>query len=93
MKLKNILYSSAVVAVAALFTACSDIDENERFEYVKPASVNRAVLIEDFTGRTVFTALTELKSSKVSSSSMARITSSLLVCTADRSDSRAARNM
>ena len=46
MKLKNILYSSAVVAVAALFTACSDIDENERFEYVKPASVNRAVLIE-----------------------------------------------
>ena len=25
MKLKNILYSSAVVAVAALFTACSDI--------------------------------------------------------------------
>lgn len=51
MKLKNILYSSAVVAVAALFTACSDIDENDRFEYVKPASVNRAVLIEDFTGQ------------------------------------------
>lgn len=51
MKLKNIIYSSAAVAVAALFTACSDIDEDKRFEYVKPAAVNRAVLIEDFTGQ------------------------------------------
>lgn len=51
MKLKNILYSSAAVAVAALFAACSDIDEDKRFEYVKPAAVNRAVLIEDFTGQ------------------------------------------
>lgn len=51
MKLKNILYSSAAVAVAALFTACSDIDEEQRFQYVKPAAVNRNVLIEDFTGQ------------------------------------------
>lgn len=51
MKLKNILYSSAAIAMAALTTACSDIDEQDRFQYVKPAAVNRNVLIEDFTGQ------------------------------------------
>lgn len=39
-----------LAAVAAL-TACSDVDENERLTYVKPADVARKVLIEDFTGQ------------------------------------------
>lgn len=33
------------------FASCSDIDENERFTYVRPADVSRAVLLEDFTGQ------------------------------------------
>ena len=32
-------------------TACSNISEDERLIYVKPAPVNRQVLIEDFTGQ------------------------------------------
>lgn len=31
--------------------ACSDIDDNERFIYVKPADVARCVLLEDYTGQ------------------------------------------
>ena len=38
--------------LAALFLAsCSHIDEDERLIYVKPAPVERSVLIEDFTGQ------------------------------------------
>lgn len=33
------------------FASCSNISEDERFIYVKPADVNRKVLIEDFTGQ------------------------------------------
>lgn len=41
-----------ITAIAALLlTACSHIDEDERLIYVKPAQVNRNVLIEDFTGQ------------------------------------------
>ncbi len=36
---------------AALFTACSQIDDEDRLIYVAPAEVNRCVLIEDFTGQ------------------------------------------
>lgn len=36
--------------IAAL-TACDHIDEDERLIYVKPVSVGRRVLIEDFTGQ------------------------------------------
>lgn len=51
MNIKNILYST-VVGMAALSTvACSNIDENDRLIYVKPAEVGRAMLIEDFTGQ------------------------------------------
>jgi len=40
------------VGLLLLFlTACSNIDEDERFVYVKPAEAQRAVLIEDFTGQ------------------------------------------
>ena len=34
-----------------MFTACSDIAEDERFIYVEPAEVAKRVLIEDFTGQ------------------------------------------
>lgn len=36
---------------ALLMAACSHIDEDERLIYVKPAPVERCVLIEDFTGQ------------------------------------------
>lgn len=41
---------AAFLATIAL-TACNDIDEDDRYIYVKPAEVARAVLIEDFTGQ------------------------------------------
>ena len=34
-----------------LFASCSNISEDERLIYVKPAAVSRSVLIEDFTGQ------------------------------------------
>ena len=40
-----------LMAVLLLMNSCSHVDESERFIYVEPASVNRAVLIEDFTGQ------------------------------------------
>ena len=51
MKLKNIMLGamSAIITLAA--ASCSNIDEDERLIYVKPADVGRAVLIEDFTGQ------------------------------------------
>ena len=36
---------------ALVFMACSHIDEDERLIYVKPAAVQRSVLLEDFTGQ------------------------------------------
>lgn len=51
MKLKNILYALAVPFVLSAFAACSDIDENERLQYVEPEQSGRRVLIEDFTGQ------------------------------------------
>lgn len=40
-----------VLLLALLSTACSNISEDERLIYVKPADVARKVLIEDFTGQ------------------------------------------
>lgn len=48
MKWRDIIFGWLVLV---LFSACSSIDESERFIYVKPASVKRAVLIEEFTGQ------------------------------------------
>ena len=48
MKIKNYI---AIFVMALLMTACSHIDEDERLIYVKPAPVERCVLIEDFTGQ------------------------------------------
>ena len=38
-------------ALLLLLAACDHIDEDERYIYVKPAAVQRTVLIEDFTGQ------------------------------------------
>jgi len=48
MKIRDIVFS-AMAMVAA--TACSNIDGDDRYVYVKPADVSRSVLIEDFTGQ------------------------------------------
>lgn len=39
------------MCAAVLLGSCSDIDDNERFTYVKPAEVARCVLLEDYTGQ------------------------------------------
>lgn len=51
MKPLSIIYKTALCAAAIALTACSNIDDDDRLIYVKPAQVNRAVLIEDFTGQ------------------------------------------
>lgn len=43
-------FSLAAILMALTLTSCSEIDENERIIYVKPAEVKKHVLIEDFTG-------------------------------------------
>lgn len=40
-----------ILLMSALLSSCNDIAEDERLIYVKPASVSRCVLIEDFTGQ------------------------------------------
>ncbi|MBR1545690.1 MAG: Omp28 family outer membrane lipoprotein [Prevotella sp.] len=47
MKIKT--YTLYIIGL--LLTACSHIEEGERLIYVKPASVARSVLLEDFTGQ------------------------------------------
>lgn len=49
MKLKNILFAVGAIIIGA--SSCSNIDEDERYIYVKPAEIGRSVLIEDFTGQ------------------------------------------
>lgn len=48
MKIK--IYITLLLA-AIVMAACSNIDEDERLIYVKPAAVERSVLLEDFTGQ------------------------------------------
>lgn len=48
MKIKAYI---TILFAALLMTACSHINEDERLIYVKPAPVERSVLIEDFTGQ------------------------------------------
>lgn len=43
--------AAAGVLLAGAMSSCSDIDEQDRFDYVKPADAARKVLIEDFTGQ------------------------------------------
>lgn len=51
--MKKIAKTIILTAATATLCACSDvtIDESDRYIYVKPADVARAVLIEDFTGQ------------------------------------------
>ena len=51
MELRKFIYALPIAAAAFAFAACNDVAEDDRFIYVKPADVNRAVLIEDFTGQ------------------------------------------
>lgn len=51
MKLRNIIHSAAMAAVAIALGSCTPIDENERLIEVEKPQANRAVLIEDFTGQ------------------------------------------
>lgn len=44
-------YFALTLLALLLLSACSDIDEDERLIYVKPAPVGRNVLLEDFTGQ------------------------------------------
>jgi len=44
---KYILFAFATLT----FMACSNIDEDDRLIYVKPAAIKRSVLLEDFTGQ------------------------------------------
>ncbi len=50
MKTIRFIFLLPLVMMAVL-TACDHIDEDERLIYVKPVSVGRNVLIEDFTGQ------------------------------------------
>lgn len=43
--------SFIISGLAVLLASCSNVAEDDRFTYVKPAQVNRPVLIEDFTGQ------------------------------------------
>ena len=53
---KDRIWSVGVLAfylytLLLVFASCSNISEDERLIYVKPAAVSRSVLIEDFTGQ------------------------------------------
>ena len=51
MSSKNILHIVLSLAAMTLVVGCDNIPQDERLIYVKPAAVQRAVLIEDFTGQ------------------------------------------
>lgn len=51
MKLRNIVCSAAMAAVAIAFGSCTPIDENDRLIEVEKPQAQRAVLIEDYTGQ------------------------------------------
>ena len=50
MNFKTILPALLLCAVGVL-SSCDEVDEADRYTYVKPAAVGRNVLIEDFTGQ------------------------------------------
>lgn len=51
MKKRSIIYGTLIAAAAFFSASCSNIDPEDRLNYVKPADVARTVLIEDFTGQ------------------------------------------
>lgn len=48
--MKKLIYSM-MIGAATLLAACDEVKPEERLTYVKPATVARAVLVEDFTGQ------------------------------------------
>lgn len=51
MKISKLLYGLVAILSVTSFMSCTEIDENDRLIYVKPAEVKKHVLIEDFTGQ------------------------------------------
>lgn len=51
MKLNHLFNSALAGVIACALWSCDTIKEEDRLIYVKPAEVNRSVLIEDFTGQ------------------------------------------
>lgn len=51
MKLKNFMNTAFAGLLVCALWSCDTIKEEDRLVYVKPAEVNRSVLIEDFTGQ------------------------------------------
>ena len=51
MKLNYLLNTALAGLLACTLWACDTVNEEDRLIYVKPAEVNRSVLIEDFTGQ------------------------------------------
>ena len=51
MKLNHLLNTALIGLLACALWSCDTIKEEDRLIYVKPAEVNRSVLIEDFTGQ------------------------------------------
>lgn len=43
--------AAAGMLLGGVLSSCSDLDEQDRFVYIKPADAARKVLIEDFTGQ------------------------------------------
>ncbi len=48
---RTFLHCAALLAVGGMFSACSNIDADDRYIEVEPATVAKRVLIEDFTGQ------------------------------------------
>ena len=51
MKISKLLYGLVAILSVTSFMSCTEIDENDRLIYVKPAEIKKHVLIEDFTGQ------------------------------------------
>lgn len=51
MKLNHLFSTALAGLLTCVLFACDNIKEDDRLIYVKPAEVNRSVLIEDFTGQ------------------------------------------
>ena len=51
MKLNNLINTALAGLIACTLWSCDTVKEEDRLIYVKPAEVNRSVLIEDFTGQ------------------------------------------
>lgn len=48
---RNIYRGMSLLVAGVALTACSNVDEDDRFIYVEPEPVAKRVLIEDFTGQ------------------------------------------